>query len=492
MLDRENLLKVAEAVLATEQANERIGAAQARLETARAAVETVRTEIQEAKEGAIAAKANLETTIAVFDNSGVSKATIIKAAEELNRVFHGIGLIPSQTEEAEVEPELGRATLKKLAERISDKITASGLFDTEDEHVVIDDVKKLLEDIQAAIVDGAGQATKASAAKDGDAQAGKRKRRSKAEIAAETAAETPAVVDAAEVVADNAIIAPVEPVVGADKALVPKTTEEEVTGQADEATIELVAEVVVTESTPVETAEEVVEAAEVAAGIEEPPASEINDDLVHGDFEDGDYISNDHVRDEVLSLIDDNVTQDHLSGILTTAVYAVYLKADAERAPLNLYQYLDAMTVSAITEAAVAPYAEKIASDLAPLAADLKYLGEVLAWFQNGVRLIEDGKGFPEFVEPVSVPDDTVEVAADEVFTAADELPSEVEAVLSIGDVDFLAANEPEAAPVEQVVEPAVTVAEPGDVAPPATAVVKPAAPVIKPPPFMKPGFMKG
>ncbi len=92
MLERENLLKVSDAVLAVEQSNAKLNAAKQSLEDAKAAVESARGQIDAAKEAASQSKAELDALISGFDTAGVSKAAILKAAEEINRIFGDIGL----------------------------------------------------------------------------------------------------------------------------------------------------------------------------------------------------------------------------------------------------------------------------------------------------------------------------------------------------------------------------------------------------------------
>jgi hypothetical protein len=507
MLDKEKLLRVADFVVSTEQANERVTAAQTRLEAARAVVEAVRLEISEAKEGVATAKAALDTAVASIENTGLSKAAIIKAAEDLNRVFQSHGILVSEqtTEEVEAEPEVSRLTLKKIGERVADKI--AGFADAEDAAFDRETVLALLADIHQVVSEGvpAGKASK-------DAEAPtKRKRRGKTDAASETS-DTPAEATVNEETADASTA--IADLVAGDDVLIVETLDETTASSAIQA-----AEIGFPTSNVTEVVEVLVtigDRGEVVAdgivvdrtGVAEEPTNipeealadevEVTEITAVAETAEIPAVDNTHVRDEVIELIDSNVAEDDLSGIVSTVAYAVFVKADAEQTALTVYSYLDLMTVETVAEISVAPYADRLAGELEALASDPEYTAAVLAWFRNGVALIEEGKDFPQFtgvasaqvaeeVTPVEIvaAAEEIEPAADEVFTADQDLPEEAEAVESIGDVDFLSQTE-EAAPV---------VAEPAVVETPAPAPVATQPAVVEPPkaptPFAKPGFMK-
>lgn len=480
MLDRENLLKVAEAVLAADQANERVSVAQQKLEAARAAVEAIRAEIAEAKEGVTVAKADLENTVAVFEKSGVSKTNIIKAAEELNRVFGDIGLFQGPVEQEEAEPEFSRASFKKLVGEIQEQFETYGVGDLNKTEFQSMEVEKLAVDVIAILSAGLGLAAKGTSkalTKDADGATGKRKRRVKAEIAQETQAEQPtADVEQVQVPEGPQVVETVneEPAVGVSATAV----DVQVTPAADVVTV--VTEPSAVDETQVVTVVEDGELlAETVAETQNAPL-----DAIYA-------IDNTQVRDEIVELIDTNVADDDLNSILSTVAYAVFLKAEAEKTELSLYTYLDLMTINLVREASAADYAAIIAPDLDTLVADPDYVVAVLDWFRRGVDLIEDGKNFPAFegvggTDAATIVDDTPaevasEVAEDEVFVASEELPEEVQAVDSIADVDVLSEVTPESVPTEL---PSTVSEVPTEVAP--TEPVK-----FAPPPFMKPGFMK-
>ncbi len=550
MLDRENLLKVAEVVLANEQANERVAAAQVRLETARAVVETIRTEITEAKEGVAAAKAALDSAVAAVEYTGMSKTAIVKAAEEINRVFlsHGIGVSTPASDEVEAEPEVSRLTLKKIGERVAEKIAG---FTDGDENLSFDReaVLALLADIQQTVSDGA-PGSKAS--KDSDPAPAKRKRRGKADPAAEAAEPTVEALAATEVpvagvVASdhtesndalsshtvNAFVTETDAqtvdVSAAEVVRVSEETEEpaaDQTATAMEELAELDAPIVELEDDKkaeyaaglvlateeigepgvivVDTVAEIADTSEVLT----PDAADI-DDFVEPAIEEVAAVDNSHVREEVMDLIDGNVTEDDLSGIITSVAYAAYVKAEVEQAALTVYSYLDLMTLDTVTAVATAPYGERLAGELEALASDPAYTTAVLSWFRNGISMIEAGKDFPAFAgigssDNATAPDapvppaeetsavaeaQTVDVpAADEVFTADQDLPEDAEAAASIGEVDAVPVEEP--AQDTAIVDAPVPVAEATPVPEAPAAVAKP-EPVKAPPPFMKPGFMK-
>jgi hypothetical protein len=493
MLDRENLLKVAEVVTANEQANERVAAAQVRLEAARAVVETIRTEISEAKDGVSAAKAALDAAVSSVEYTGMSKSAIIKAAEEINRVFlsHGIGLPAAATDEGEPEPEVSRLTLKKIGERVADKI--AGFTEGEDASYDRNAVLTLLADIQQVVSDGvpAGKASK-----DAEASAGKRKRRGKADVASESSETSVADQPAGGSTEFSAAIAEL---IAADEILIVETADETTVASAIKAAeigvsstvfSEIVADAVaddgeLSDETTAET--EVSEIASVAEVIEISA------------------VDNTHVRDEVIELIDNNVTEDDLSGIVSTVAYAVFLKADAEQTALTVYSYLDLMTVETVVEISAGSDANRLSGELEALASDPEYTAAVLAWFREGVALIEDGKDFPQFtgvasaqvaeevtpVEIVAAVEEIEEPAADEVFTADQDLPEEVQAVESIGDVDFLSQVEE---PARVVDEPVAVVSAASAEAPTDEQVAAQPDAVVAPKsatPFPKPGFMK-
>jgi hypothetical protein len=504
MLDKEKLLRVADFVVATEQANERVTAAQTRLEAARAVVEAVRLEISEAKEGVATAKAAQDTAVASIENTGLSKAAIIKAAEDLNRVFqsHGIFVVEQAADEAEAEPEVSRLTLKKLGERVADKI--AGFTDAEDAAFDRDAVLALLADIQQVVSEGA-PAGKAS--KDAEAAPTKRKRRGKADAASESS-ETAAETTVAEQPTDepSEFSAAVADLVAAEEILIVETLDETTAASAikaaeigvsnldggqteHKAPIDIVSEAAASVDQDEVTDEAVAVAEEtLAAEVEVAQTASV------AEIVEIPAVDNAHVRDEVIELIDSNITEDDLSGIVSTVAYAVFVKADAEQTALTVYSYLDLMTVETVAEIAAAPYADRLSGELEVLASDPEYTAAVLAWFRNGVALIEDGKDFPQFTGVVSAQvaeevtaavEEIAEPAADEVFTADQDLPEEAEAVESIGDVDFLSQAE-EPAPV--VVEPAVVeTPAPAPVAAQPAVVERPKAPT----PFAKPGFMK-
>jgi hypothetical protein len=518
MLDKEKLLRVADFVVATEQANERVTAAQTRLEAARAVVEAVRLEISEAKEGVATAKAALDTAVASIENTGLSKAAIIKAAEDLNRVFqsHGIFVVEQATDEAEAEPEVSRLTLKKLGERVADKI--AGFTDAEDAAFDRDAVLALLADIQQVVSEGA-PAGKAS--KDAEAAPTKRKRRGKADAASESS-ETAAETTVADQPTDepSEFSAAVADLVAAEEILIVETLDETTAASAIKAAEIGVSNVVLSEAVAdaaldggqIEHNAHIEIVSEAAASVdqdevideavaEEAPAAEVEVAEIASVAEIAEIpaVDNAHVRDEVIELIDSNVTEDDLSGIVSTVAYAVFVKADAEQTALTVYSYLDLMTVETVAEISAAPYADRLAGELEALASDPEYTAAVLAWFRNGVALIEEGKDFPQFtgvasaqvaeevtpVEIVAAAEEIAAPAANEVFTADQDLPEEAEAVESIGDVDFLSQAE----------EPAPVVAEPAVVETPAPAPVAAQPTVVEPPkaptPFAKPGFMK-
>jgi hypothetical protein len=520
MLDRENLLKVAEVVTANEQANERVAAAQVRLEAARAVVETIRTEISEAKDGVSAAKAALDAAVSSVEYTGMSKSAIIKAAEEINRVFlsHGIGLPAAATDEVEPEPEVSRLTLKKIGERIADKI--AGFTEGEDASYDRNDVLTLLADIQQVVSDGvpAGKASK-----DADASAGKRKRRGKADVASESSGTNVADQPAGGSTEFSAAIAELS---AADEILIVETADETTVASAIKA-----AEIGVSSTVFSEVVADAVARdgqIEYVASIEYVAENATSDDqdAVADDGELSDEttaetevaeiapvaevieisaVDNTHVRDEVIELIDNNVTEDDLSGIVSTVAYAVFLKADAEQTALTVYSYLDLMTVETVVEISAGSDANRLSGELEALASDPEYTAAVLAWFREGVALIEDGKDFPQFtgvasaqvaeevtpVEIVAAVEEIEEPAADEVFTADQDLPEEVQAVESIGDVDFLSQVEE---PARVVDEPVAVVSAASAEAPTDEQVAAQPAAVVAPKsatPFPKPGFMK-
>jgi hypothetical protein len=526
MLDRENLLKVAEVVTANEQANERVAAAQVRLEAARAVVETIRTEISEAKDGVSAAKAALDAAVSSVEYTGMSKSAIIKAAEEINRVFlsHGIGLPAAATDEGEPEPEVSRLTLKKLGERVADKI--AGFTEGEDASYDRNAVLTLLADIQQVVSDGvpAGKASK-----DAEASAGKRKRRGKADVASESSETSVADQPAGGSTEFSAAIAEL---IAADEILIVDTADETTIASAIKAA-EIAADAVAKDG-QIEYVASIEHVAENATSDDQDAVAddgELSDDqdAVADDGELSDEttaetevaeiapvaevieisaVDNTHVRDEVIELIDNNVTEDDLSGIVSTVAYAVFLKADAEQTALTVYSYLDLMTVETVVEISAGSDANRLSGELEALASDPEYTAAVLAWFREGVALIEDGKDFPQFtgvasaqvaeeVTPVEIVaaveeiEEIAEPAADEVFTADQDLPEEVQAVESIGDVDFLSQVEE---PARVVDEPVAVVSAASAEAPTDEQVAAQPDAVVAPKsatPFPKPGFMK-
>jgi hypothetical protein len=514
MLDKENLLRVAEAVLATEQANERVTNAQTRLEAARATVETIRSEVAEAKEGVAATKASLDATVASIENTSMSKAAIIKAAEDLNRVFqsHGIGASEQASEEAEVEPELGRLTLKKLVERVADKIEAftDGDADVFDRDAVV----ALLGDIQQTISEGAAPG---KPAKDVEAPA-KRKRRGKADAAVEASTEAASQEAVCEVAAEVAVDAgevsvleqvttddnSSEQVEAEDAANASQTTETVVRAAEIEEPVAIVevAEVVVASDAA---DPDVVMIGEVIDVAEEPSveAVDVADFVaVESPAEAVPAIDNSHVLDEVIELIDSNVEEDDLNSIVAAVAYAVFRKADEEQTALSLESYIALMSLDTVQAVSEAVYANHLAGQLDALVADPEYTNAVLAWFRNGIALIEDGKDFPAFAgiagaaaAPVEDPAVIVEIgvvdlgtpAADEVFVADQDIADDAEAVEILEDISVV--DEPEDIAGDEVAEVEAEAVEPVVVETTAPAPAEPVKP--SPPPFMKPGFMK-
>lgn len=368
MFDKTKFLIVGEALLGVDRANHRLNAAKAQLETAKTIVETARGDIETAKEGVAFAKTNLDTILAGFDNSGLSKATILSTAEELNRVFGAIEPVAEQ--EVSVEPELSKASARKVIDSLRDLVGVVG------EREDYADLRSPLEEILAAVQAAGGSS------KDDSETKPRRKRRSKGEEDETSAPETTAVVSNE----------PVEPSAVSETSVVGDAVPEDVTGAEEHEVLEDV--------TPVE--EVVIEDVVAVDAIIEPVApgddapveavAEAPADLAQ------DEVNNDEVRDEIIELIETNVSDDGLNNLLATTAFVVYL-GSKDRA-LSLGDFLDAMTLETLESSDGAEYLDAEMHGLvSKLLADSAYVSSALVWFVSGVRALENGKDFPEFTD---------------------------------------------------------------------------------------------
>ncbi|TLX17000.1 hypothetical protein [Rhizobium sp. MHM7A] len=462
MFDKTKFLVVGDALLGVDRANNRLNAAKAQLETAKGIVEAARADIETAKEGVTTAKANLDTILAGFDNSGLSKATILSTAEDLNRVFSAVEPVAEQ--EVVAEPELSKASARKVIDSLRDVL--STVSDRED----YADLRSPLEEILATVQSVGGSSKDESETKP------KRKRRSKGDEDDTSAAE------ATTVVSTEAV----EPAAVTDMAAVETETAAVVVGAEEQQTVEVVAEAV---------------------------ADVVNE------------VNNDEVKDEIIELIDSNVPAGDLNNLIATTAFAVYLGSQDRPLSLgDFLDAMTLETVKSASGADYLD--DEMRGLVANMLEDSAYVSSALTWFVAGVRALENGKDFPAFegvvqadvieeaavveevadvpteveeeqpveeVDLTSADDQTivgpVDAASDEVV-AEDELLVLEEAEEVLEFVEEVAEEiQPEAAPV--VVEPAPA---PSPVEKPATAPARPApsAPaegLKKPNFFQRPSF---
>jgi len=468
MFDKTKFLIVGEALLGVDRANHRLNAAKAQLETAKTIVETARGDIETAKEGVAAAKTNLDTILAGFDNSGLSKATILSTAEELNRVFGAIEPVGEQ--EVAVEPELSKASARKVIDSLRDLVSVVG------EREDYADLRSPLEEILAAV-----QAVGGSSKDDSETKP-RRKRRSKGEEDETSAPETTAVVSNE----------PVEPSAVSESSVVGDAVPEDTGAEERNEVLDDVTPVeeVVTEE--VVAVDAIIEP--VAPGDDAPAeaVAEAPADLVQ------DEVNNDEVRDEIIELIETNVSDDGLNNLLATTAFAVYL-GSKDRA-LSLGDFLDAMTLETLESSDGAEYLDaEMLSLVSNLLADAAYVSSALSWFVSGVRALENGKDFPEFTgvsqgsaEDVAVIDEAVDgpetaSVTDQVEEAVDLTAADDQTI--VGQVDAIQDVAAEDEPLvleeaEEVLEPVEEVTEAVEAAPTAIeAVESTPAPVEKPTP---------
>lgn len=504
MFDRANLLLVSDAVFGVDKATNRLNTAKQQLEIAKSAVDAARGEIETAKEGVSTAKAGLDTVLATFESTGHSKTTIIKAAEDINRIFGDMGLTASAEEGATPEVDLPKASAKKVADALRELVEKVGELDLAAE--IVTSAEAILLMVEAAAAGGKDES---------EASKPKRKRRSKnddadtneassaqtAPITAEVAATEPTTEEpvAAEVVTPE-VVAETETAA----ASVPVEVEEAVI--ADEAPADVIAEVAASEET-VEVVSEV------------PAAASIAEDVVNSEKE---FLArNEEVRDELLDLIDVNVVADDLNGIVMSAAVAVHLAANDKGEVLSFEKLVNGMTVENLVAMEGAPFLNaEMQGNIAHLIREKDYVGKVLTWFVSGIADIENGKEMPAFnaeeaqvsEEATAVEDVTIAEPVEEVTVAAevedDTTVVEAEIVADDETIDAVEVQidehaevapemeieEDEAADVEPVVEEtaaeetAVVEEKPEPAASPSTPPAPP-APGLKRPPFLRPSF---
>jgi hypothetical protein len=414
MFDKTKFLVVGEALLGVDRANNRLNAAKAQLETAKTVVESSRADIETAKEGVSTAKTNLDTILAGFDSSGLSKATILSTAEELNRVFGAIEPVAEQ--EVAVEPELSKASARKVIDSLRDLVAV--VSDRED----YSDLRSPLEEILAAVQSVGGSA------KDDSETKPKRKRRSKGDEDETSATEATTSVspEAAEPAAEINAAVVEEPVTDVSAVSDEQQAVEEVAPVAEEVAVE---EVVLE---PIVEIADTVEEASVEAATEAVVDVAVNE------------VYNDEVKDEIIDLIEANVPPGNLNNALATTAFAVYL--GSQNRPLSLADYLDAMTLDTLASANGADFLDdEMRVLVAELLKDSVWVSSALAWFVSGVRALENGKDFPEF-EGVAQADVTevvaVEEAVEEVVEVHEVAEVEAEEEQSVNEEDLTSADD--------------------------------------------------
>lgn len=408
MFDKTKFLVVGDALLGVDRANNRLNAAKAQLETAKGIVEAARADIETAKEGVTTAKANLDTILTGFDNSGLSKATILSTAEDLNRVFSAVEPVAEQ--EVVAEPELSKASARKVIDSLRDLL--STVSDRED----YANLRSPLEEILAAVQSVGGSA------KDDSETKPKRKRRSKGEEDETSAAEATAVVSTEAV----------DPAAATATAAVEIETAEVVVVAEEQQTVEAIAPVVETVAEVEVAVEPVVEIAEIVEEVPVEAVAEAVADVVVNE------VNNDEIKDEIIELIDSNVPAGDLNNLIATTAFAVYL--GSQDRPLSLGDFLDAMTLETVKSANGADYLDdEMRGLVANMLEDSAYVSSALTWFVAGVRALENGKDFPAF-------EGVVQTDVTEEATAVEEAAEEAADVHEVAAVEIAEAH-----PVEEV-----------------------------------------
>ncbi len=486
MFDKTKFLVVGDALVGVDRANNRLNAAKAQLEAAKGVVETARADIETAKEGVAVAKAHLDTILAGFDNSGLSKAAILSTAEELNRVFSAVE--PVSEQEVVAEPELSKSSARKVIESLRDLL--STVSDRE-EYV---DLRSPIEEILAAATSVGGSS------KDDSEVKPKRKRRSKGEDdeTAGTEATTTAPVETVETAVTATTVeaeaVKAEPAITEETLTVQEVEpaaeqEAEVVVEADAVTLHAVADEAVVDG-QVEVVEEAVQE------VVEAPAEEVAEVVVN-------EVNNDEVKDEVIELIDSNVSDPEINNLLATTAFAVYLSSQDR--PLSLADFLDAMSIETLTAVHGSDFLDEEMNGLvANLLDDAVYVSSALTWFVAGVRGLEEGKDFPAFegvsqgeaIEEVSTVEAVVEIAQEVAPVATveaveiDAPDAAEEADLTVSDDQTIVGHVDDVAELEVseeeslVLDEAEEVAEAAESAAPVVAETTPAveaAPVAQP-----------
>lgn len=402
MFDKTKFLVVGDALLGVDRANNRLNAAKAQLETAKTIVESARADIESAKEGVTSAKSNLDTILAGFENSGISKAVILSTAEELNRVFSAVEPVVEQ--EVVAEPEFSKVSARKVIDSLRDLVSIVSERDDYSE------LRSPLEEIFASI-----QAVAGSVKDDSDAKP-KRKRRSKNEED-----------DSSVIITETATVVSIE---------------------VSESVVDIDASSPLSEDVVVEPEEVQAAVAELEHALDTSPEVETVVELtVDEDVADAvvNEVNNDEVKDEIVDFIDSNVTDENHYNIIATTAFAVYL--GSQDRPLSLSDFLDAMTLDTLKSADGADYLDdEMRALVPPLLADPIHVSSVLAWFVTGVRALENAKDFPayeddskpkpveitEVLEVVSSVEEISEAPSGDVDADEDQTPEEE--VMTVAD----------------------------------------------------------
>lgn len=473
MLEREQLLKVSDAVLAVDKANARLNMSKQLLEEARAAVEAARGQIDEAKEAVAQSKSELDGLLGSFDAPNVSKAAIIKAAEEINRIFGDIGLTSTDANEPTVTaPEIPKANERQLIETVRSAFMT--YFDDKSVNIVSrSELAMFVEDLCATL-----ESTSNVAKDDASPAKQRRKRRSKTDESEEKQIEVASAEDVGESLAVLEVSEPHSP-------------DLDVVTASEDIVEEVVAEI----DSPSADSSEIFDTDVSEPALEEQASTAPKTD---------DLSINQEVRDELSDFIDNNVSDENLNSLLIAAVWGVYFKSVNDKQPLSFDAYLDALAVKNIEQIDGASYlSPEMSQHIKSLLEDRTYLEAVIEWFKVSLRDLEDGKDFSPFVfndeNDATVEDDQ---AIDDSYTDDETISSDafnpendfdydhdLEDSLMAPAEDDLSVDQPEENDVlsaEIVPEPQVT-PEPVTVSEPVKA--EQPTPAIKKPAFTRPTF---